>query len=674
MHSGRAMNYFKNTYEKMTGLHNSAWHYYVHWLYEFTRISFRPYSLRPRMTPIGSLTNSDIRLANKDIININLAKDKMSQGLREELVRWLEFKATWQPKNYIIAGDNDGFINFINAQRGLNYANRYKGGQLDTSYFPQISYRRIKEIAVRNQKPIFMFDGRTNLMDAKVYQEGRGNYYATLGMTGMAGGGKGIVGYRIFASDDTSVNNWVFNERKPRLPASYSDAIDKVTPMFEITNEGSAEYRTPGFENLGYTYSGFEYFNRLIDVNGQKQGQAVAVFGNGFGGDKSTIYFIDAYTGKKLNEIILNPKGGGAATPAIVVEADPITGQRLKRLYVGDYSGTLYRVEFTDRDFTDNHGIRVTSLFKAPETNIGQSAISTRPLVLKNKAGQMQVFFGTGIAANKQRDRGDNAAVLHGIYGITDRDLFGNGSSAMASDMDLPYVGTLSPKLSVNNLKRGDVKYSQGTQIDYLQKDRYDIDIETPESTNPNETGPNGNGWYVRLSADGMKSGERVIQDPKYDGLTKNIIFSTWGVVEREDVNDLDLPDPCLKDTPFGKILAFNISTGGAGKGGNGTGSNGKIDNVGSVGKIPGGVTGDLIGTSPEDNSSTTIEDLGKKQTEKIIEIVGKDDSSLYKNEEIPAAKCEGDTDAEGHCIIIENRQEKTESLFEHRISIQQIL
>ncbi|WP_077927136.1 pilus assembly protein [Wohlfahrtiimonas populi] len=667
VHSGKALINFKDIYQEMTGFRNDAWHYHVHWLYEFTRTSFRPYNLRSRMTPMGSITNSDIRLANKDILNINIAKDKMAKPLSNEMVKWLKFKAQWQPKNFIIASDNDGFINFINAQRGLNKANERKGGQRDTAYFPQIAYRKINDIAVKNQKPILVFEGRTNLVDAKVYQEGKGNYYATLGITGMGGGGKGLVGYRIFASEESTVNDWILGQRKPRLPASYSNPIDKVTPMFEISNEGIAKHRTPGFENLGYTYSGFEYFNRLIMQNGEKRGQAVAVFGNGFGTDKSTVYFIDAYTGKKLNEIVLNHQGGGAATPAIIVKADANGGQIIDRLYVGDYSGTLYKIDFNGNDFTDNSEIKVTALFKAPITNIGQSAISTKPLVIKNKEGSMQVFFATGIAANKERDRGDNAAVLHSIYGITDRNLSDGNSTNSALAINNSNL-SLSAKLSIKDLKKGDVKYKDGTQIDYQQKNRYEIDIVTPIDQTPDKK---LDGWYMQLSSDGLNSGERVIQDPKYDGLNRSVIFSTWGVVERKDVNDNDLPDPCLRDTPFGKMLAFNISTGGKAIGG----GHGGLSNVGSVGTIPGGLTGDLIGTAPEDNSTTSLDDLGKELVDELIEIVGVDNSSLTKNTEGVGATCEGNIDAEGNCEVNIGRIPKPEKpLKKGRISITTVL
>lgn len=673
VHSGKALLNFIDIYRKdiTDNNHNDAWHYHVHWLYEFTRTNFWPYSLRPRMTPMGSIINSDIRLANKDILNINISNKTMSQQLSKEMTKWLQYKAQWQPKNYIIASDNDGFINFINAQRGLNAANRYKGGHLDTAYFPQISYRRINDIATKNNEPVFVFDGHTNLTDAKVYQEGRGNYYATLGMTGMGAGGKGLVGYRIFASDMNMVDNWIDNERRPSLPASYSNPIDKVTPMFEITNEGKPEFRTRGFENLGYTYSGFEYFNRYITKNNEKRGQAVAVFGNGFGTEKSTVYFIDAYTGEKLNEVILNHNGGGAASPAIVVAADATEGQRILSLYVGDYSGTLYKVEFNNKDFTDNSSIRITALFKAPVTKVGQSAISTRPLVISNVAGQKQIFFGTGLAADKKLDRGSNAAVLHNIYGITDRNLRDEQSISTAEYMMQNRI-ELVPLLSVNNLKRGDVKYHQGTQVDYLQENRYDVDIITPEDPTPNNTNnARLDGWYVRLSADGMNSGERVIQDPKYDGINRSVIFSTWGVVEREDVNDNGLYDPCLRDSAFGKILAFNLATGGGAIGG----GNGGLSNVGSVGTIPGGITGDLINQGPDDNSTTSLDDLGSDLVEELIKIVGESNSSLSKGKDLFGATCEGTINSEGRCVSTTLRVPKPPiKLHRQRVDMRKIL
>lgn len=146
IHNLYARTNFKNLYKELFGKTDYVWHERIHWMYKFTNKKF-DYNLRPRMTPMGSITSQDIRLANKDVLNINVADRKASPKLRKDLINWLRFKANFQQQNFVIVADNDGFINFINAQRGLDDRNKYNGGHRDTAYFPQILYHRFDEIA-----------------------------------------------------------------------------------------------------------------------------------------------------------------------------------------------------------------------------------------------------------------------------------------------------------------------------------------------------------------------------------------------------------------------------------------------------------------------------------------------------------------------------------------------
>lgn len=178
-----------------------------------------------------------------------------------------------------------------------------------------------------------------------------------------------------------------------------------------------------------------------MKVDNEDRGRAIAVFGNGFGTEKSMLYFIDAYTGEKLYEIVLDPHGKGAATPSIIVSADHTNGgQKLDRLYVGDYSGALYKVEFLGNDFSSGNA-KVTKLFKAPETNFGQSAISVKPLVVKNKKSNIyQIFFGTGLSASLDLDRYENSLVTHALYAVTDTGLKTSvGSQKMVNEAEKPW-------------------------------------------------------------------------------------------------------------------------------------------------------------------------------------------------------------------------------------------
>lgn len=608
---------------------------YINWLTNTEQYGEQS-KLRKRLGALGSMTTSDITLSNKDILSINTSKDKMSSSLGKELLEYLKYKAKYQPANYLITSDNDGFINFLNAQRGLTGGK--KAGARDTTYFPQLLAHRLDEIAKENREATLVLEGKTNLTDAKVYQLTIGDMYATIGLTSMGSGGKGLVGYRIFGAPESLKNS------------ESNQILSQITPMFEITNEGPKEYRTKGFEDLGYTYSGFEFFNRMK----KDKGQAVAVFGNGFGVDKSVLYFIDAYTGEKLHEITLNNFGGGASSPAIVVRAGN-DGQILDRIYVGDYSGTLYKVNFNGKDLDDD-SVTVTALFQASTApnNVGQAAITARPLVTKDKTSKLyNVAFGTGSATSQDLDRGKNSLVEHRLYNVVDHNNMSGPSTAEVAVLS-KVSGSLPPLLTMSDLRIGEVKYAKGSKIDYLFIDKHEIDIETPEGNSPN-------GWAIRLIADGSKSGERTLQKAVYDSTANAVVFVTWGLFERNISGSNDLYDPCLSDEVFGKVLSFDVKTGkSSGKKG--------IYNQGSTGTAEGGLTGEGLLEDPEGNS---MAELDEELQNELIEIVGEEDSSHAADGDT-ALHCVGDIFGRPECSEIE-QIDAPEPLLPGRINFKKI-
>lgn len=597
----------------------------VKWITNF-KVNPDEGNLRARLYPLGSITSPDVVIANKDILNINISKDKMSKTFGNDLSNWWLYKAKFQPNNLIVTADNDGIISFIKAQRGLSEDS--KAGERDTAYFPKMLVPRFNEIAKNDRVSTLVMEGRTNLVDAKVYQPtdtGGENIYATIGLTAQGGGGKGLVGYRIYAASEGNVTSKIALTDK-------DDVYGKVTPLFEITD------KTSGFGDLGYTYSGFEFFNH---TNGGKP-QAVAVFGNGFGTDKSVLYFIDAYTGKQLREIVLDPNGKGAATPSMIVSSSITGGQKVDRIYVGDYSGSLYKIEFSG-DNTVTSPAKITALFKAPETKFGQSAISVKPLVVKARNSNLyRVFFGTGLAASYELDRGTNSAVQHNVYGITD---YGNKGSndnyikCLGKDRDkydIPKCEvnkTLEPVLTTADLKEGKIQYKGNQQLenqDYESFNDYDLDITVPYDTKFDEKNPDKDGWYIKLIADGNASGERVIKDPQYDTHNDAVIFFTWGINERNYKKGV-LDDPCLADFIYGKTLAFSASSGSFSDGLKG------LSNKGKTGRAEGGLTGEWIDNAPAGNSSTSLNDLAKEMSEdefkekvdELVDAVGEGNSAI---------------------------------------------
>lgn len=431
--------------------------------------------------------------------------------------------------------------------------------------------------------------------------------------------------------------------------------MSQVTPLFEIDGADPAS----GY-NLGYTFSDFEFFNRIINKNGEDQGQIVAVFGNGMA-DQSKLYFIDAYTGEKLHSIDL-PGISAMAIAASVRNSPDDKGQVLERIYVGDYLGSLYRIDFKG-DFMDDDKTQVTHLFQAPQhaSKQYQSAITAKPLVIKNdKTGLFGIYFGTGVANNRERDRGDNAAVEHSVYGITDRNLTNSQSTATVANLKEGY-GIL-PLLSVNNLKEGKVNYKQGANIDYSTTATHDLDITTPVDKVNQDGAKRLDGWYMRLIADGTKSGERLVQAPKYDSRNQAAVFATWGVSERNlPYDDNGLYDPCLADLAFGKTLAFDVATGA--RGGTLSGNKGKTNDALGV------PTGDSITESPTSNTTTDVSQLEKIIQDTLEELTGKDNSTHTTVDGSTGAVCT--TSITGEVICEEEERPPLKPLEKGRISIQ---
>lgn len=621
---------------------------YIQWLTDYKNAANG--GLRGRLNPMGSITNSDIQLVNKDVLHINVLPKMMSKNLMGELVSYLLYKAKFQPKNYVVIADNDGFINFINAERGLT--GNHKGGERDTAYFPQLLAKRLPEITKPDTNATFVLEGKTRIADGKVYQPGIGNIYATIGLTSMGTGGHGIVGYRLFGASEQSVKDWM-----PKKNSSNTNQaiLSQITPLFEIDGADTAS----GYK-LGYTYSDFEFFNRVVKQNGEDQGQLVAVFGNGMA-DDSKLYFMDAYTGKKLHSIDL-PGISAMAIAASVRASSDNKGQILERIYVGDYLGSLYRIDFKGQDFMDDDKTEITHLFQAPQhaSKQYQSAITAKPLLIKNdKSGLFNIFFGTGVANNHIRDRGDNAAVEHAVYGIEDRNLTNSRSTITIANLKKGY-GIL-PLLSVNNLKEGKVSYKQGANIDYSTTATHDLDVTTPVDK-VNQGVKSLDGWYMRLIADGTKSGERLVQAPKYDSRNKAAVFATWGVSERNlPYEDNGLYDPCLADLAFGKTLAFDVATGARAKTLRG--------NKGKTNDALGVPTGDAITESPTSNTTTDVSQLEKIIQETLEELTGKDNSTHTTVDGSTGAVCT--TSITGEVVCEGEERLPEEPLHRGRVSIQ---
>lgn len=563
--------------------------------------------LNGRITPIGSSPNADLFLANHDNLYLNL---ELMQAYKQGFIQYLKNKAS-HFSSVIVLGDDTGTLRFINATRGLKSGRR--AGEQNTAYFPSFLHERIDEIAHSHTHQL-VIDGKTNISDGLVMKEGS-DYYATVGLSSLGAGGKAVIGYQLYGKKAADLDNLKIT------------GDTHITPLFEIVNEGKK--RTPGFQNLGYSYSGFQFFNHMSPKSARTSPQLVALFGNGFGSasNVSSLYLIDAYTGDLIKEVILNKQGGGAATPTIIVKDAGLNMQQLDKVYVGDYEGHLYKVTFDAELNTES----IQTLFKAPKTAKGQSAISVQPLVIRdpNKNDIHWVYFGTGLNASMELDRGKNSLVTHNLIAIK----------------DIP--AAMSSPLQLKDLNRGDLKYigKKPYLDDYLTYKTYPVEADLQESHSQR-------GWYLPLTADGNNMGERLVYSPQYDNERKTIHFNTWGVYEfsihqHEIYGKYRSDDPCLPSAiPFGKRLALDPFTGK-------TKHFSRESNLGYTNAAGGNFSGNYLSTGTEKayGNQTTILSLGIQA--ELIEITGSADSYYsYDKASEDAGRCQTMVNGEILCLL----------------------
>lgn len=468
------------------------------------------YRVHPRPVAMGSIIHSNSAYFAKDRSYANLKA--MGPQLQSEFGHFVLRRSSMFWWNLIITNTNDGVINLIHAEKGPNhFKSNPWAGQRYAGYFPGFLAQRLDEIALKRSPFSFTMDGPVNVFDFK-HRSKNNDKFSTVGFSAMGAGGKGIAAYRIYET----ILSGTDSKNNPRF--AWDNHI--FQPLFEISNEGS--YKTEGFKNLGYTYSDFEFFNRYYD--GQAQG--IVVFGNGWGNPVSSLYLINAYTGELLQEIILNNKGGGASSPALVIEKDTNGYQKIVAAYVGDLSGHLYKVEFNQ----DLSARKVVTLLKpANEYN----PITVKPMLMKHR-NSIWVYFGTGRNADEKQDRGPESKVLQYIYGIKD---------------------TGQSNLTLTHLGQNAMQANYASGINDSDKVIGSVEVIS-QSKSPN-------GWYLPLNTDGK--GERVVLSPARTDTA--VVFSTWGNNEMM-LLDENAPgyDPCIQDEAFGKVFFLSVTGETSGK------------------------------------------------------------------------------------------------------------
>lgn len=503
---------------------------YINWLRGISETNTDAYiKFKPRISPIGPIINAkpEFFSRDKEYINLSLVSDLYKQAFENYIL----YKAKYMNSEFLITGANDGLVHFINTARKNELANN-KGGQRKAAYFPGFLAARLLHITQLDKPFTFTMDGQTNIFEFK----GRDGNFRSVGITGMGAGGKGIVGYQLF-----------------KMIGNGRAAEQDIKPLFEIVNEDKFAFNTPNFENLGYTYSGFEFFNQGIP--NKDAGIGVAAFGNGYDNKASSVYLIDVENGKLLKEVLLSYDGGGASTPALFLSNNTETGlQQLRYLVVGDQAGRLYKVNFSGDDITtSNHNVEV--LYQ-PET-LFEQPISTRPMLYTPENGSTWAYFGTGRKADENSDRGSKSKIQQYFIGFP-----------------------INVKPNFKDLY--EIKYSvQSNNI---------IKLANEDKNESNNSDQVKSGWYLKLTPSNQKlNGNRLVYQP---GMTAygDIVFSTWQLDEGSD------SDLCIEDTGSGFQFALDADTAQKGL----FTSNGK--NVSGI---------KVNGTAPGIPSGTSISYLG---------------------------------------------------------------
>lgn len=423
---------------------------------------------KPRHSMIGPIVNSAPAFLAKDREYINL--NFFSDTLKNEFSQYVLAKANQMDSELLIVNANDGLVHFVKTDR-KNQLPLGNGGVRTAAYFPGFLATRLPSIVDLDKPFAYSMDGAVGLFEFK----GKDGNIQTVGLSGMGGGGKGIVGYQLLKMRGRTLDT-------------------SIQPLFEIVNEDGFKYKTDKFSDLGYTYSDFAFFNPSF--NGSKNaGQGIAIFGNGLGEKESSLYVIDVENGKFLRKIELSSNGGGALTPALALTEDKDTGfQKIKYLVVGDQSGRLYKVDFTRGNVLNSVNLTVLYEPTAQGEKLFEHPITTKPFLYENKELEQEwVYFGTGRKVDQALDRGN--ASKHQQYFI-------------AAPVNNP--------IALNNLNEIDFRIS--SNIVYL--------------TNSQQKSEKG--WYLKLAEGAYDLGNRLVYQP---GMTKNgdIVFSTWGISEGDD-------------------------------------------------------------------------------------------------------------------------------------------
>lgn len=388
---------------------------------------------------------------------------------------------------------------YVAANDGMLHAFDSETGQELFAYMPgellrqapNTSYAQISSLISPNYTHRYFVDGTPVVSDAYI------RVGSTTQWRSVLVGSMGVGGRSVFALDVTNPSNF---------------SSDKV--LWEFTHP-----------DLGRGVTNAQ-IARL------ENGTWVAIFGNGYNGtdQAASLFVVNLATGALIKQIETGvgsaSDSNGLSTP--ILTSFPTDDGLTRYAYAGDLHGNVWRF-----DLTGNNSNRwnATRLFSAVGPEGDRQPITSSLRITPNPSDfdELLVLFGTGSFIRNGDDSFDQ---IQSLYMVRDT-------------------------LSDQNLTRDDLLEQTITQQRSVAVSRADgtgSNTFTIRDTSDNEL-TDEKGWYLDLSVDGARSGERVISIPTFPfGLTPTRVrFSTV----------IPDADPCSTGRT-GFLMDLSITDGGA--------------------------------------------------------------------------------------------------------------
>lgn len=514
------------------------------------------YRDRSGTSTFSDAANGDMRRHLGDVTRADVAM--MGPTIKKEVS---PFNASFALPKFMVVQSNDGMVRIYSAADYAGTSKDDKAKNAARPYWERFAYipgnadRESYKDDQGNEKQSKLLNDLTararegykqGSVQHKYFMSGSVNYYSTpnladskkrqryffIGLLGQ--GGKAAYALNVGGKDDVHTNDYVGidNNAGADDKTVYDRSPNDKTsvPLWDTSTSAFGGAGT-GMTGLGYTISGaiLGRFALNRDQDGKVAGREakyVTFLPNGYGytdGNKPAIYAIDtlgvkywtdsssgsdnrvttkdATPGTLLKKLIIDKADDGAVlgnVSAVDYDGDNF----VDALYVGDDHGNLYRVDLRkqwDASDSNKQEYSVAKIF----TGDKEHPITAAPTIAR--VGNLRyVVFGTGrnylakdmITSETPKDK----IAIQSIYSIRDTAV-------------VPNSGKNQPDITIANRdeyllprKLTTIQTTGGSEARGIEAAKPDPNVTPPK---PGEE----YGWYVDLSIDGAKTGERVTAD-----------------------------------------------------------------------------------------------------------------------------------------------------------------